>query len=77
MAVKPLDPKTADKRTAERYMRNGLLDAKAYERHLGELPDVAAKATAVETRMLDAELDDEDEDDMDEEDDASEGADEE
>ncbi|MCI0571253.1 MAG: hypothetical protein L0Y66_10910 [Myxococcaceae bacterium] len=53
MAVKPLDPKTADKRTAERYVRSGQLDEKAYERHLKDLPDVAAKAAPVETRMLD------------------------
>lgn len=58
MAVKPLDPKTADKRTAERYMRTGLLDPKAYERHLTELPDVAEKAAEVETRMLDTETED-------------------
>jgi hypothetical protein len=46
-----LDPKHLDKRTAERYLRSGLLDEKAYERHLKNLPDVADKGTIVETAM--------------------------
>ena len=46
-----LDPKHLDKRTAERYLRSGQLDEKAYERHLKSLPDVAEKATIVETAM--------------------------
>jgi hypothetical protein len=46
-----LDPKHLDKRTAERYLRSGQLDEKAYDRHLKSLPDVAEKATVVETAM--------------------------
>jgi hypothetical protein len=46
-----LDPKLVDKRTAERYLREGLLDQKAYERLLKSLPDVAEKAQAVQTSM--------------------------
>lgn len=70
------DPKYLDKRTAERYLRSGHLDEKAYERHLKGLPDVAEKAVPIETLMLDdvEDFDDEeDEDDMDE-DEADEGA---
>jgi len=58
-----LDPKHLDKRTAERYLRSGQLDEKAFERHLKSLPDVAEKATVVETAMDgDTFEDDEDED---------------
>jgi len=46
-----LDPKLVDKRTAERYLREGLLDQKAYERLLKSLPDVAEKAQPVQTSM--------------------------
>ncbi|MFL5350289.1 MAG: hypothetical protein ACJ8AT_36400 [Hyalangium sp.] len=46
-----VDPKHLDKRTAERYLRGGQLDEKAYERHIKGLPDVADKATTVETAM--------------------------
>ena len=56
-----LDPKHLDKRTAERYLRNGQLDEKAYERHLKGLPDVADKAVTIETAM-DSDIFDEDED---------------
>jgi hypothetical protein len=61
------DPKYLDKRTAERYLRSGHLDEKAYERHVKGLPDVADKAVPVETLMLD-DVDDleDDEDDIDE-----------
>jgi hypothetical protein len=67
-----LDPKHLDKRTAERYLRSGQLDEKAFERHIKSLPDVAEKATVVETAM---DGDDFDMDDEDMEDD-EEGADE-
>jgi hypothetical protein len=53
-----IDPKLVDKRTAERYLREGQLDEKAYERHLKSLPDVAEKAQPVQTTM--AEGDEED-----------------
>lgn len=63
-----LDPKHLDKRTAERYLRSGQLDEKAYERHIKGLPDVADKAATVETAMeADEDYDsDEDEDEIDE-----------
>jgi hypothetical protein len=48
-----LDPKLVDKRTAERYLREGILDQKAYERLLKSLPDVAEKAQPVRTTMAD------------------------
>ncbi len=58
-----LDPKHLDKRTAERYLRSGQLDDKAYERHIKSLPDVAEKAAVVETAMDGDDFDmDEDED---------------
>lgn len=64
------DPKYLDKRTADRYLRSGHLDEKAYERHLKGLPDVAEKSVPVETLMLD-DVDDleDDEDDIDDEED--------
>src|SRR3954469_9308014 len=67
------DPKYMDKRTAERYQRAGLLDEKAYERHLKSLPDVAEKSVSVETTMTDDEDfdDDEEEDEGGDEDGAS------
>jgi hypothetical protein len=73
------DPKYLDKRTAERYLRSGQLDEKAYERHVKSLPDVADKSVPVETHMLD-DVDDfeDDEDDIDEdEDESDEGSDDE
>ena len=66
----PTDPKQLDKRTAERYLRSGAVDEKAYQRHIETLPDVAEKSVPVETVMHDEleddELDDEDEGDEDE-----------
>lgn len=50
-----VDPKYLDKRTAERYLREGLLDEKAYERYLKSLPDLGQKADVVETSMAEAE----------------------
>ncbi|HVG60536.1 MAG TPA: hypothetical protein VNA24_18400 [Hyalangium sp.] len=65
-----LDPKHLDKRTAERYLRSGQLDEKAYERHLKSLPDVAEKATVVETAMDGDDFEgQDDEDDMEDEED--------
>jgi hypothetical protein len=70
-----LDPKHLDKRTAERYLRSGQLDEKAYERHIKSLPDVAEKATVVETAMDGDDFDmDEDEDMEDDEEGADEGS---
>lgn len=48
------EPKDVDKRTAPRYLAQGLVDEKAWERHLKSLPDVAEKATTVETVMADS-----------------------
>ncbi|MCP3169674.1 RNA polymerase subunit sigma [Myxococcus qinghaiensis] len=74
-----VDPKYLDKRTAERYLRSGQLDEKAFERHVKGLPDVADKATPVETFMDDDVTDDYDdeEDDLDEEEDEADEEDEE
>lgn len=69
----PTDPKQLDKRTAERYLRSGAVDEKAYQRHIETLPDVADKSVPVETVMHDEledeEFDDEDEDEGDEDED--------
>jgi hypothetical protein len=71
----PTDPKYLDKRTAERYLRSGNVDEKAYQRHIESLPDVAEKSVPVETVMHDELEDDEDdfEDDEDEDEDEGEG----
>ena len=61
-----LDPRHTDKRTAERYLRNGDLDEKAYERYLKSLPDVAEKGVPLET-VMDDDIDDYDDEDEDEE----------
>ena len=55
----PVKPEQVDKRTAQRYVRTGLLDEKAYERHNKALPDSAEKAAPVETVMFENEEDDE------------------
>lgn len=44
-----IDPRYLDKRTAERYIRMGLLDEKAWERHLSSLEDVTEKGAIIET----------------------------
>ena len=62
----PIDPKHIDKRTAERYLRNGDLDEKTYQRHIETLPDLAEKSVPVETVMHDELEEDEDFDDEDE-----------
>jgi hypothetical protein len=54
-----LDPKNTDKRTWQRYVTLGLLDEKAYERHLKSLPDLAEKAANMETVMFENEVDEE------------------
>ncbi|MEN9796719.1 MAG: hypothetical protein RL653_415 [Pseudomonadota bacterium] len=57
-----MNPRHLDKRTAERYLRSGQLDEKAWEKHLKSLPDLADKATPVDTVMEEDEaFDDEDE----------------
>jgi hypothetical protein len=52
--AEPLDPKFIDKRTASRYLTQGDLDEKAWERYLKSLPDVSEKAAPVETVVADA-----------------------
>jgi hypothetical protein len=69
-----LDPKHLDKRTAERYLRSGQLDEKAYERHIKGLPDVADKAATVETAMEADEDYDTDEDDIEGDEEEAEGS---
>jgi hypothetical protein len=59
------EPKDIDKRTAPRYLAQGLVDEKAWERYLKSLPDVTEKAATVETMMADT--DDILDDDTDEE----------
>jgi hypothetical protein len=63
MSASNLDPKNADKRTAERYLQRGQLDEKAWQKHLSTLPDVAEKAAPIESIL------DDDSDDFDDEDD--------
>lgn len=53
MADPTLDPKHADKRTFERYLRNGELEEKAWNKHLEALPDVAEKAVPIESLLED------------------------
>jgi len=50
-----------DKRTAERYLRLGLLDEKAWEKHLKSLPDAAEKAAPVESSLIETDESDDDE----------------
>jgi hypothetical protein len=52
-----IDPKRADKRTAERYIRFGLLDEKEYEKHLKALPDLTDKSAPVEVDLDEYALD--------------------
>jgi hypothetical protein len=61
-----LDPRLLDKRTAARYLRNGQLEEKSYERHLRSLPDLADRAATVEADLT-AVSDDDDEEVDDEE----------
>ena len=51
--AEPLDPKNIDKRTAARYLSQGELDEKAWDRYLKSLPDVSDKVAQVETFMAD------------------------
>jgi hypothetical protein len=74
MAETP-NPKHLDKRTTERYLRNGELDEKAYETHLSGLPDVSEKSVPVETLMHD-ELEEEEDDELEDDEDEDEGDDE-
>jgi hypothetical protein len=57
-----IETRYTDKRTAERFIRTGLLDEKAWEKHLKSLPDVADKAVPVESSMSTDGVDDDSED---------------
>ena len=63
--AEPFDPKNIDKRTAARYLAQGEVDDKAWDRYLKSLPDVSEKAAQVETVMADTDdfLDDETDED--------------
>lgn len=54
-----LDNRYLDKRTVARYVTQGLVDEKLLEKHLKGLPDVAEKATRVETVSEDDPIDEE------------------
>lgn len=43
-----IEVRYSDKRTVERYMKLGLVDEKAFEKHLKTLPDVAEKGERVQ-----------------------------
>jgi hypothetical protein len=68
-----MDPKHLDKRTAERYLRNGQLDEAAYKQHIETLPDVGDKSVPVETLMQDEDFEDDLEDEDEDEGDENEG----
>lgn len=53
-----IDLKLLDKRTFDRYLTNGQLDEKAWERHLKSLPDLAERAAVIETTIEEEELED-------------------
>lgn len=53
-----IDPRFIDKRTAERYIRMGLLDEKVWEKHLKSLADLEDKSATVET-AIDGDMNDE------------------
>jgi hypothetical protein len=48
-----LDPKNVDKRIADRHIRAGRLDEKAWDKYLKSLPDAGDKAAPVESTMSD------------------------
>ena len=56
-----VDSKQLDKRTAARYRESGLLDEKAWDKHLKSLPDLAEESLTVDTRMS-SDPDDDEED---------------
>ncbi len=43
-----IETRYSDKRTVERYLRQGLVDEKAWEKHLKSLPDLAEKGERVQ-----------------------------
>lgn len=61
MSENTLDPKFADKRTSERYIKKGLLDEKALEKHLKSLPDLAEESVLVKSTITEDEAASQDE----------------
>lgn len=53
-----IDLNNADKRTLQRYTQQGLIDEKAYEKHLKALPDLADKAEKLQAEADEYILDD-------------------
>ena len=49
--------KLVDRRVAQRYLKKGALDEKAYEQYLKRLPDVADQAIPVESEIEHVETD--------------------
>ncbi|HSP78610.1 MAG TPA: hypothetical protein VLQ93_08785 [Myxococcaceae bacterium] len=62
-----VDPKYLDKRTVERYLRNGELDEKTWKDVVESLPDVSEKSVPVETVMHDEDYEEEEEDEEEDE----------
>jgi hypothetical protein len=62
-------PNTLDTRVRERFLDSGVLEPKALEKHLSELPDVAAQCEPVGLAQpaIGDDEDDEDDDDLDDE----------
>ena len=56
-----IDLRNQDKRTADRYIRQGQIEDKAWEKHLKSLPDVSDKCSPVEV-VMDEDIDDENDD---------------
>jgi hypothetical protein len=46
--VSEIDLSKSDKRTIERYIRQGVVEEKAWEKHLKALPDLAEKGERVQ-----------------------------
>lgn len=59
-----IDIRLLDKRTAERYIRMGLLDEKIWEKHLKSLEDLSEKGTDVETSISESDEEDDLEDEQ-------------
>lgn len=55
-------PNTLDTRVRERFLDNGVLEPKALEKHLGELPDMGAQCESLGLAQPAIGDDDEDED---------------
>jgi hypothetical protein len=53
-----IDPRYTDKRTVERYMKQGLIDEKTFEKHVKGLPDVADKGEKLQSEADEYILDD-------------------